>query len=182
MTETELRRGIAWLQAIPGHDPESGDPLGLILPQDDFPWPDESGSMQAVPLWKDAWERYTWNAGGQDGASPKPPWQTIKFAVAMGNALHALDDICQNRITAAYGVENVQKEGFDRLRSMEAGAPADLVERITAGNAKRDRLRTRHTAIRTWILALTDLTLLEGIDLADPVYWADTWSPPDLSS
>ena len=177
ITLTDLQRALDYLASIPGHDPESGDPLGLVMPEDTFPWPDADGNEQIAPLWQDAWHRFVWNPNLREEKSPKPLWETVQYAAAMAGALHDLDRICKQRITAGYGADDAEDEGFDRLRAAEPGADAALVRRITAGHLERDRLRARHADIKAWLLSVTDRAALESVNLHDPGYWAATWTP-----
>ena len=179
----ELQDAIAYLRSIEGVD-DLGEPLGLILPYNKFPGSFRGG---VIPLTvREKWEAYRWNppeflpdyTESQEGASSKPPYEVIEDAIEPGYLLRVKPRLvaeasreCRRRITAAYGESTTEDEGFSRLQALEAGAAPDLVAKVAAGNAERDRLRSRFKALKGNVEAATSKDALDAIDIMATATW-----------
>ena len=153
----------------------------LILPYGATPGEKPGGE---VPTFTAAtWAAYRWNPPGvahydgqpvDSGASAKPTWAMLQAALGpaelaqvQGAAIRELHNLCQRKITAAYGATSLNDEMLLRLRNGEA----------TAQNTERDRLRglfqTQKTAINGAATAAAVESLLT-VARADAF-----WAPPD---
>ena len=152
----------------------------LILPFNAAPGEEPGGD--APTFTAETWEQYQWNPPGSqayevgafdDGASAKPTWAMIQAALApaelaqaKGWAIAELHELCQRKITAAYGAASLDDEVLLRLRDGETAAQ----------NTERDRLRTLHRARRDSINAAATTAAVESLltaALADSF-----WAPP----
>lgn len=138
----------------------------------------------AVPTFTEkTWKKYRWNPPGvanyngqpvDSTASTKPTWAMLQAALAPAKlvqarhaALDEIDDICQRKIIAAYGVTSMDKEILLRLRNGETPAQ----------NTERDRLRGLHETQEAAINAATTPAAVETLIAAAR---ADAfWAPPD---
>ena len=186
MHRDDLVLALNWLALHPETDPDTGRPYPTRLPYDTFPGqtPDSIIDLNT----RDAWNWYQWNppeyldhAESQADCMAKPTWEMLLHAIRQVQRLRAikrLDAACESRITQGYGANTSQAEWHFRLRAAEAGASEVDKQRLTAGNAERDRLRARYRAITARINTITDLDTLRGLDFSDDDYWSATWSPP----
>jgi hypothetical protein len=141
----------------------------------DYPW-----------ITEDEWAAWRWNPPegsphlvAQEGADAKPTWRQVSAAaisILKERAIARLRRVCSSLITTrAFAARNLEDERNVRLRALEAGT--ELADEIAAMAS----YRTRYTALRQWVMGLTDLHDLEILDFSDPLYWGPTWSPPSDS-
>ena len=162
---------------------QSNDPP-LILPYCLAPGAKPGG---AVPTFTEkTWKKYRWNPPGttnyngqpvDTAASAKPTWAMLqaalapaKLAQARDAALAELDDLCQKKIIAAYGVTNLQEEILKRLRNAETPAM----------NTENHRLRMLHTTQETAINSATTPAAVETLIVAAraDAFWAPLPTDP----
>ena len=173
MNREEFELALSWLQAA---TPPLILPFGAM--------PGESPGGAAVTFTQATWDNeYRWNPpsihdfsnGDFDAtASTKPSWAMLQAALAPAQlaqarraALNELDDICQRKIIAAYGVTNLEEEILKRLRNAETPAM----------NTENYRLRMLHTTQEAAINAATTPSAVETLIIAAR---ADAfWAPPD---
>ena len=158
MNRAQFDLALNWLR---GQNPP------LILPFNAAPGEEPGGD--APTFTAETWEQYQWNPPGSqayevgafdDAASPKPTWAMIQAALAPAELAQAKDraiaelhELCQRKITAAYGATSVEEETFLRLRD---GETADQ-------NTERDRLRTLYRARRDAINAVATAAAVESL-------------------
>ena len=117
------------------------------------------------PLKKTAWDAYQWNPPEymsnehpvlDPDASEKPTWQEIIAVIELAQLpiirkrrLRELRRECQKRISIAYGETVLEDEILKRLRN---GHTAEQ-------DTERDRLRAKHTTIKSTIETMNYSTL-----------------------
>lgn len=129
------------------------------------------------------WDAYPYNPPGDMAAIPefravdpdataKPTYAALRAAQARAtadgrdDALLRLSDECRRRISAAYGASDWADEIERRLAARHTAAQ----------DAERDRLRTRHAAVKAWILdPARTAPELAAFDPTDAAHWA---APP----
>ena len=172
MNRAQFDLALNWLRA---QDPPLRLPFGMT--------PGEEPGGAAPTFTAETWGLYQWNPPGSlavaegafdESASAKPTWAMLQAALAPAQlaqarraALSELDDICQRKIIAAYGVTSMDKEILLRLRNGETPAQ----------NTERDRLRGLHETQEAAINAATTPAAVETLIVAAR---ADAfWAPPD---
>ena len=171
MNRSQFDLALNWLRL---QDPP------LVLPFGLRPGEEPGG---AVPTFTaETWRDYRWNPPGaqayeegafDETASAKPTWAMLQAALppaqlesARRAALGELHDLCRSKITAQYGVRNIEDEILLRLRDGESAAQ----------NTERDRRRQLYQSAKAAINAATTTAAVESL-LASAL--ADSfWAPP----
>lgn len=126
--------------------------------------------------WTEAeWDALPWDTSR---ASDKPTFAEMqqvldrdRIRAIRRRLCHELRTNCKERITAAYGEDNLDDEIMYRLR-MDSSA-------LMVQDAERDRIRERYRQIKGWIEADGTLAQLEVFNPTETKHWEVTaWTPP----
>ena len=180
LTKNQFDDALRHWAGLTGRNGKHRFPYGI------YPGQIETGGVRELHT-KEKWELYQWNPPPghtlpDAKASRKPTYnELVGYAriVARNQSITRMRETCEMKICRRYGEQTSKAELQFRIRAAEAGASAADKKRLAAGNAERERLRTRYQAIKTWINSLTDIDTIIALNFSDDEYWATTWTPPD---
>ena len=171
LTRQQFDLALSWLRR---QDPPLVLPFGAT--------PGEYPGGERHTFTEDAWLLYRWNPPGfiaypddawDENASPMPTWSMLLQAVGpaeLAQAQHAaiaeIHELCQRKITVAYGATNLTDEMLLRLRDGETANQ----------NTERDRLRGLFRARRDAINAAATAAAVKRLLTA--ARRDSFWAPP----